>query len=293
MKNIRSSCNRELKTGAACRGCSPKPAGKSNAFTLVELPVVSKCKSNAFTLVELLVVVAIIALLMAILVPSLGRAREQTGVALCASNLRSIGVAFNHYTNKYDQWYPGGSGWGGDPPIWDGRLQPFYEAYEVLYCPSDDLIREGFYEHVYRPNTDERYPHYPRSYAINISVSYRGPSVLGDEQTPPYRGEVPFTDAGSVNKTTDVQTPSETILLGESWDSFYYGSEPWPGMYDSYRGYGLYEVWGTDGRLTTFYHFDNDSANFLFCDHSVKFLKKNDPKLKQSNGYYYYQRNKP
>lgn len=52
---------------------------------------------NAFTLIELLVVISILTLLMAILLPSLSKAREQAKRAACSSNLHQIGVALRGY----------------------------------------------------------------------------------------------------------------------------------------------------------------------------------------------------
>jgi prepilin-type N-terminal cleavage/methylation domain-containing protein/prepilin-type processing-associated H-X9-DG protein len=56
---------------------------------------------RAFTLIELLVVVSIIALLIAILLPSLTAAREQARIATCLSNLKSMGLGIQLYSNEH------------------------------------------------------------------------------------------------------------------------------------------------------------------------------------------------
>ena len=61
---------------------------------------------SGFTLIELLVVVAIIALLIGILLPSLSRAREQARRTVCASNLRSVGQAMHIYGNENNGYLP-------------------------------------------------------------------------------------------------------------------------------------------------------------------------------------------
>jgi prepilin-type N-terminal cleavage/methylation domain-containing protein len=63
-------------------------------------------RRKGFTLIELLVVVAIIALLISILLPSLARAREITKRAVCASNQRGIGQGMKVYSNDNQDWYP-------------------------------------------------------------------------------------------------------------------------------------------------------------------------------------------
>lgn len=63
-------------------------------------------RRNAFTLIELLVVVGIIALLVAILLPSLARARSQARRTVCASNLRQIGVGLYNYWTEWNGRVP-------------------------------------------------------------------------------------------------------------------------------------------------------------------------------------------
>lgn len=63
-------------------------------------------RSKGFTLIELLVVVAIIAVLMAILLPALNRAREQAKAVTCASNVRQMATGFQGYSTEWGGYMP-------------------------------------------------------------------------------------------------------------------------------------------------------------------------------------------
>ena len=121
-------------------------------------------RAGGFTLIELLVVIAIIALLMAVLMPSLHRAREQGKGVVCKMNLKNIHLAIimyaedndgkTHYSPNQGLWYRYGSSVSraitgelidkdASKAYWGVAYHPYCEAVDTFVCPSsrymDDL----------------------------------------------------------------------------------------------------------------------------------------------------------
>ena len=141
-------------------------------------------KSQGFTLIELLVVIAIIAILMAILLPSLQKAKELGKRVVCMSNLKQMGYATVGYGGDNDGLAPdpwffqfgNGDKWnvaGEVPDFETGLLWPYLQAKEAYLCPSTPKGEVGNGRPGNLPfGFDRVTPPVPWSYCMNGQPGY-------------------------------------------------------------------------------------------------------------------------
>lgn len=201
-----------------------------------------------FSLIELLVVISIIAAVLAILMPGLGKARSMARRTVCAANLRQIDIAMHSYLSINDDTYPAaqdpvrtdpniwlwmGRGWRGFlSPHLGGKIDANNPS--VLLCPADKIAPKKWES---------------TSYSYSLAF-YHSPKDI-DSLTSPYSDLT--TLPPMPQKPVSVAKPSGKIIVGE-WLSNHrqveQGDNGW---------------WCWLGR-----------RNYLFADGQVRFLKADE-----------------
>ena len=193
---------------------------------------------KAFTLIELLAVIAIVALLAGLLLPTLSRAKAKANVARCQSNLRQIDLALGMYAADHACHPPGFVGsppWTNNFEYWLTLIEPYTQAgwtNPLMHCPADKI-----------PNVP---PHAVADGVVNGYVSY-GYNWDGTGQVKK-AGEVDYLGLRNRPEAA-VIAPVEMVTLGGHGGSW----------------------WKPPGTGIRFPHVTG--ANLAFCDGHVQFIQ--------------------
>ena len=224
-----------------------------------------QCSSKGqtgFTLIELLVVVAIIALLVAILIPAIHQARKTAEQVVCSGHLNQFGLAFYQFANDNNDVLPGKAG----PVEWffglngtrviESKCVPNVAA---AYLPADTNNPYLFIEELDCPGND--YPE--RGGQFSYGMVYTR-DFWGDNGIPcggVYRSKVEPLQSRPL-RMMEIERPCATPLLVELWQQLYYEAYV---RYDIDAGPGNgYHDWGL------FWDIHGESMNILFADRSVR-----------------------
>jgi len=141
-----------------------------------------------FTLIELLVVISIIAVLLAIILPSMRKIREMARDTACKSNLRNTGLAVAMYLDDFERKIPNTGSSNGflwndaagnplQPGVSDAYWGTFYRTYlketEIFGCPSLQRVPEGLI-YTYSGYTDPAAVIQHAAYGLNHHSRARG-----------------------------------------------------------------------------------------------------------------------
>jgi prepilin-type processing-associated H-X9-DG protein/prepilin-type N-terminal cleavage/methylation domain-containing protein len=224
--------------------------------------------AGAFTLIELLVVIAIIAILAAMILPALAKAKQKAKGIQCVNNLKQLGLALIIYADD-NKYYPVGVASSDSSWLWPPLLRSTMSksaSTDVFRCPAAPENAQWVPKFgsglspIYGYLQDE--VHMMPGGASFMSYGYNNWGSAVNGEVVPNQGLGAFTDRNAT-KPESVFRPTDCIALGDSnWDLNRHGDPNWS------FGIGMYEErqWPLDVH--------SSRANILFCDGHAQPLKR-------------------
>ena len=234
-------------------------------------------RRKGFTLIELLVVVAIIALLISILLPSLARARELSKRAVCAANLKGINTAIATYANDFDQSYPIPA---AVQPTQDGVSVNNYKGIgtnrtTISTITSNQVSTGRCYWMLVRDNATAPKQFYCPSNADGDWATDNDPLAFYDFATAKnlsYGIQIPYGTKGRPTTERDARMPLGAdrgpwgALEVSGWTSL-----PEPTGVNADSSPDAWRQWNSPNHGGTG---DGEGQNIMYCDSHVEFEKK-------------------
>ncbi|MFI4912670.1 MAG: type II secretion system protein [Sedimentisphaeraceae bacterium JB056] len=246
-----------------------------------------KLKNKAFTLIELLVVISIIALLMAVMMPALGKARELAKASICSSNQKNLGSALSLYSTDYNGKIPpasvltsnagdnGGVTPGPYDPVekagfgryWTGKIQG-YLSESSTYNDSEDWMNSKGANVTFCPSSwpFNRQKLIENNLADQWQVSY-GMRYWID----PHKGNSSYYQ---YKRLSSIKTAADFFLVADS-HTFWYNA-PFMGIQPAFSNKGAeiteeeaVSYAGTGPMLHAVHARHSGKSNLLFADMHV------------------------